>query len=63
MLYMVEPKSLLFSEKGDTLKVFPKEEVAHFHTQPPLSFLLSWHCFHFQKHPLTHFPVRGGHKH
>jgi hypothetical protein len=49
MLYMVELKSLFFFRKGQYFDGFsPKEEVAYFHTQPPLSFLLPWHCFHFQ---------------
>jgi hypothetical protein len=64
MLYMVELKSLFFFRKGQYFDGFsPKEEVAYFHTQPSLSFLLPWHCFRFQKHPLTHFLVHGGHKH
>jgi hypothetical protein len=46
-----------FSEKGNSLMVFPKKEVAHFHTQPPLSFLLPWHCFYFQKHTHSHISL------
>jgi hypothetical protein len=56
MLGMVELKSLIsFSEKGVTWCFTQKRGVAHFQTQPPVSFLLTWHCFYFQKHPLT-FP-------
>jgi hypothetical protein len=56
MLGMVELKSLIsFSENGDTWCFTQKRGVAHFHTQPPLSFSLPWHCFYFQNHPHT-FP-------
>jgi hypothetical protein len=37
--------------------VFPKKEKTLFHTQPPLSFPLPWHRFHFQKHTHTHISL------
>jgi hypothetical protein len=37
--------------------VFPKERSSTFHTQPPLSFLLPWHCFYFQKHTHSHISL------
>jgi hypothetical protein len=52
-----------FFQRKAILDVLPKrEEVAHVHTQPPLSFPLSWHCFYFQKHPHT-FPFNKYQKH
>jgi hypothetical protein len=48
MLDMVELKSLFFFRERQYFDGFPPKKVAHFHTQPPLSFPLPWHCFHFQ---------------
>jgi hypothetical protein len=56
MLDMVELKSLFFFRERQYFDGFtPKKEVAHFHTQPPLSFPLpcTCYCFYFQKHSLT----------
>jgi hypothetical protein len=59
----VELESLFFFQRKAILRwFFPKKEIAHFHTQPPLRFLLPWHRFHFQKRTHTHFPVLGGYK-
>jgi hypothetical protein len=49
--------TLLFPRKAILWWFSPKKEVAHFHTQPPLSFLLPWHCFYFQKHTHSHISL------
>jgi hypothetical protein len=43
----------LFQRKAILWWFTLEREVEHFHTQPPLSFPLPWHCFYFQKHPHT----------
>jgi hypothetical protein len=54
MLDMVELKSLISFQRKAILWCFTqKRGVAYFHTQPSLSFPLSWHCFYFQKHTYT----------
>jgi hypothetical protein len=60
MLYMVELKSLFFfSEKGSTLRVFPKEgKITHYSTTTELPAPVA--SFSFPKtHSHTHFPVHG----
>jgi hypothetical protein len=48
--------TLYFFQRKAIFDVFTqKREVAHFHTQPPLSFPLSWLHFYFHKYPHT-FP-------
>jgi hypothetical protein len=58
MLFMVELKSLFFfSEKGNTLMVFPKEGNNTFSHSTTTELSAPVASFSFQKtHPLTHFP-------
>jgi hypothetical protein len=48
--------TLLFHKKAILWWFSPKKEVGHFHTQPPLSFLLPWYCF-ISKNTHTHISL------
>jgi hypothetical protein len=58
MLYMVELKSLFFfSEKGNTLMVFPKEGNSTFSHSTTTELTAPMASFHFQKHTHSHISL------